>query len=92
MDILDTEYMIKIKNIHYITQNIILKKLKKYNWTRYFKTNSFPHVWDYSFLKHHNSVVLSSVIVEKNLIQQLGGFRAYTEPLILNTLLTMIVG
>ena len=29
MDILDTEYMIKIKNIHYITQNIILKKLKK---------------------------------------------------------------
>ena len=23
------EYMMKIKNIHYITQNIILKKLKK---------------------------------------------------------------
>ena len=29
MDFLDMEYMIKIKNIHYITQNIILKKLKK---------------------------------------------------------------
>ena len=49
-------------------------------------------VWDYNFLKHHNSVVLSSVIVEKNLIQQLGGFRGLYRTLILNTLLIMIVG
>ena len=59
----------------YNSEHHFKKIKKKYRWTRYFKTNSFPHVWDYSFLKHHNSVVLSSVIVEKNLIQQLGGFR-----------------
>ena len=53
-----------------------LKKIKKkYRWTKYFKFSSFPQVWDYDFLKHHNSVVLSSVLVERNLIEQLGGFR-----------------
>ena len=71
-------YGIYDKNKEYSVYNAEhhFKKIKKkYRWTKYFKLSSFPKIWDYSFLKHHNSVVLSSVVVEKNLIQQLGGFR-----------------
>jgi glycosyltransferase involved in cell wall biosynthesis len=52
------------------------KRIKKiYRRTKYLKNNRFPKIWDYNFLIHHNCVVLSSVVVEKDLINQLGGFR-----------------
>ncbi len=53
-----------------------LKTLKKkYRKTGYIKKNTFPEVWDYDFLKIHNCVILSSVIVQKVLFDRLGGFR-----------------
>lgn len=36
---------------------------------------SFPKIWDFNFLKIHNCVIASSVMVEKSLLQFLGGFR-----------------
>lgn len=63
------------KYLVYNAEHHLTKIKKKYRWTKHFKFSSFPQVWDYSFLKRHNSVVLSSVLVEKNLIEQLGGFR-----------------
>ena len=35
----------------------------------------YPDIWTYDFLKVHNCVITSSVIVEKNLMNVLGGFR-----------------
>ncbi len=35
----------------------------------------YPDIWTYDFLKIHNCVITSSVIVEKNLMNVLGGFR-----------------
>ena len=52
--------------------NFIKKKYKK---TNYFKDKKFPEVWDLNFIKIHNSIVYSSVIVEKELFNRLGGFR-----------------
>lgn len=35
----------------------------------------YPNVWSHDFLKIHNCVIVSSVIVEKSLLDTLGGFR-----------------
>ena len=51
----------------------ILKK--KYRKTNYIKSGLFPTYWNYDFLKIHNCVIKSSVIIEKNLFNTLGGFR-----------------
>ena len=52
------------------------KKIKKkFRRTKHLRLNKFPNLWTYDFLRHHNCVVLSSVIVETDLIKQLGGFR-----------------
>lgn len=65
----------------YNSEHHYKKIKKKYRWTKYFKFNSFPEVWNYDFLKYHNSIILSSVIINKDLIQQLGGFRGlYRSP------------
>lgn len=51
------------------------KKIKsKYKRTKYLK-NGYPEVWNFEFLKIHNCVITSSVIVEKKLIEKIGGFR-----------------
>ncbi len=59
----------------YNSEHHIKKIKKKYKKTKYLKSNKFPTIWDYDFLIHHNCVVLSSVVVKKDLITQLGGFR-----------------
>ena len=46
----------------------ILDKMMGHNF-------NYPKIWTYDFLKIHNCVVTSSVIVEKNLMDTLGGFR-----------------
>lgn len=52
------------------------KKIKKnYKRTKYFRNNKFPKIWNYEFLIRHNCVVLSSVVIKRELIDQLGGFR-----------------
>lgn len=59
----------------YNSQHHFKKIKKKFKKTKYLKLNNFPEVWNYDFLINHNCVVLSSVVVKKDLIQQLGGFR-----------------
>lgn len=58
----------------YNNEKFYKKIKKKYKGTNLFK-NNFPEIWDYEFIKIHNCIVLSSVIVEKNLMDILGGFR-----------------
>jgi len=57
-------------------QEHFLKILKKkYKRTSYLKKNLFPEIWDFDFLKIHNCVIKSSVIIEKELYKLIGGFR-----------------
>ncbi len=55
----------------------ILKK--KYKKTSYLKNKGFPTIWDYDFLAIHNCVIKSSVVIEKNLFDSIGGFRGLPE-------------
>ena len=53
---------------------------KKYKGTKYrpnilLNTFYYPKIWNYGFLQHHNCVIASSTMVEKNLMDILGGFR-----------------
>jgi glycosyltransferase involved in cell wall biosynthesis len=48
---------------------------KKFRKTNYLKKSVFPEVWNEEFLSIHNCIILSSVMVEKKLFLQLGGFR-----------------
>ena len=51
------------------------KKIKsKYKGTGYLK-KGYPEIWDFEFLKIHNCIITSSVVVKKSLIEKLGGFR-----------------
>ncbi len=71
------------KNTEYPLFNKVrwFKYLKrKYKGTNYikggrFKQKSFPEIWDYEFIKIHNCIALSSVVVERDIFIQLGGFR-----------------
>jgi GT2 family glycosyltransferase len=55
----------------------ILKR--KYRKTNYIKSGKFPKNWNYDFLSIHNCVIKSSVIIEKELFNTLGGFRGLPE-------------
>lgn len=69
------EYISSNKYPIYNAEHHFKKIKKKYRRTKYLKNNKFPEIWDYQFLKVHNCVILSSVLVEADLIKQLGGFR-----------------
>jgi len=68
-------YNKKNTNPIYNKERFLKTLKKKYRKTGYLKKNTFPEVWDYDFLKIHNCVILSSVIVQKKLFDRLGGFR-----------------
>lgn len=47
------------------------------NYKNIFKKSfKYPKVWTYEFLKIHNCIIASSVMVKKSLLDTLGGFRA----------------
>jgi len=48
---------------------------KKYKKTDFLKNNDFPEIWSYDFLSIHNCIITSSVMVERDLFLQMGGFR-----------------
>ncbi len=54
----------------------IAKKHKKNLFSTY-RNFKFPNEIDFSFLKIHNSIITSSVIVERNLLELIGGFRPF---------------
>jgi len=49
---------------------------KKYKRTRYLKIGKFPKIWKYGFIKIHNCIIKSSVIVEKDLFDGIGGIKS----------------
>ena len=69
--IYDIEKKYKLYNAeHY------LKKIKRiYRKSKYFKFNNYPEVFTHDFIKIHNCIITSSVIVEKKLFINLGQFR-----------------
>ena len=69
--IFDSTSKYKLYNQEYFYK--ILKK--KYRKTNYLKSGKFPKYWDYDFLKIHNCVIKSSVVIEKKIFNISGGFR-----------------
>tara|TARA_X000000950_G_C13903794_1_gene655966 strand:- start:2634 stop:3350 length:717 start_codon:yes stop_codon:yes gene_type:complete len=55
----------------------ILKK--KYKKTDFLKKGVFPEIWDFAFLNIHNCIIKSSVMIEKELFQEVGGIRGLPE-------------
>ncbi len=58
----------------YNKEKFYKKIKKKYKRTKYFKKGDFPEIWDKDFIEIHNCIILSSVIVEKDLFNLYGGF------------------
>ena len=54
----------------------ISKKYKKYFFSNY-KKFQFPNELNFEFLKIHNSIITSSVVVESDLLNHIGGFRPF---------------
>lgn len=67
----------------------INKSYKKYNGEHYFKTlqkiykrkgsnllnNGFPTIWNLNFLKIHNCVICSSVMIEKTILEKINNMK-----------------
>lgn len=58
----------------YNSERFYKKIKKKYRGTNYMK-NGFPEIWNHDFINVHNCIILSSVMVETDLIKLVGGFR-----------------
>ena len=70
------------------------KTYKKYNSELYYNTlrnihrkrgsnildNGFPDIWDFKFLKIHNCMICSSVIVKKEILDKIGNFNNKKPP------------
>lgn len=59
----------------YNSERFLKTLKKKYRGTSYLKKGKFPEIWSYDFLSIHNCTILSSVIVQKNLYDKIGGMR-----------------
>ena len=58
----------------YNSKKFYKKIKKKYKGTKYLKRGKFPEIWDLDFIKIHNCIILSSVVVEKEIFDIYGGF------------------
>jgi hypothetical protein len=38
--------------------------------------NGFPDIWNYEFLKIHNCVITSSIVIEKSILDKINNFNA----------------
>lgn len=70
------------------------KSYKKYNAEHYYNTlqniykrkgsdllnNGFPIIWNLNFLKIHNCVICSSVIIEKTILDKINNFKTMKPP------------
>lgn len=71
-----------------------IKSYKKYNAEYYFKKlqniynykgsnllkNEFPIIWNYDFLKIHNCMITSSVVIEKSILDKINNFKNMKPP------------
>jgi len=55
------------------------KKIKEINYGKsykyYFKKFEYPEFWDYKFIRRSNPIITSSVVVKRDIINKIGGFR-----------------
>ena len=58
----------------YNSEKFYKKIKKKYRGTGLFKSKEFPRIWNHEFIKIHNCIVLSSVVIEKEVFDLYGGF------------------
>ena len=70
------------------------KSYKKYNAEHYYKilqniynrkgsnllNNGFPIIWNFNFLKIHNCVICSSVVIEKDILDKINNFKNMRPP------------
>jgi len=70
------------------------KSYKKYNAEHYYKilqniynrkgsnllNNGFPIIWNFNFLKIHNCVICSSVVIEKTILDKINNFKNINPP------------
>ena len=68
-------YNAKKKYLLYNQEKYIDDYKYLYRKTNFIKKNSLPNIWNSEFTNIWNCFVTSSVIVEKNLFNKLGGFR-----------------
>ena len=59
----------------YNSERFYKKIKKKYKGTKLLK-KGFPEVWDFEFISIHNCIIHSSAVVERELINSIGGYRA----------------
>tara|TARA_B100001540_G_scaffold154366_2_gene136586 strand:+ start:3279 stop:4055 length:777 start_codon:yes stop_codon:yes gene_type:complete len=59
----------------YNSEKFYKKIKKKYKGTKLFK-KGFPEIWDFEFISVHNCIIHSSAVVERELINSIGGYRA----------------
>lgn len=67
-------YNPEIKYELYNSQKYFKDLKYKFRKTKFLK-NGLPEIWTYDFIKIHNCFITSTVIVEKKLLNTLGGFR-----------------
>ncbi len=68
-------YSPEIKYPLYISEHYIKDIKYIYKKTKFIKKDKLPRIWNYEFTLLHNCFITSSVVVEKNIFDILGGFR-----------------
>ena len=58
-----------IKQIDYIGEKHTLDLQKKLNLL-----DDFPNIWDYAFIEKHNTVIASSVMIHRKILDEVGYF------------------
>ena len=73
----DKEYKLYNQDVHFNEISKIYKKsrLKNHFTKKFLFKFYYPEIWDINFIKVHNCIITSSLIVESELIKKIGGFR-----------------
>ena len=73
----DKEYKLYNLDVHFNEISKIYKKsrLKSHFTKKFLFKFYYPEIWDINFIKVHNCIITSSLIVESELIKKIGGFR-----------------
>jgi len=72
-------YSPSINYKRYNSEHFLKILKKKYKKTDFLKKGVFPEIWDFAFLNIHNCIIKSSVMIEKELFQEVGGIRGLPE-------------
>lgn len=72
------KYKTSLDDFHF---NIIKERyLKKNKYNFYFKNDKYPKIWDFNFLKIHNCIICSSVLIERKILNNINCFNNMKPP------------